>query len=364
MNSFFVSLCFCVFVFTNPATGSAQSPSIRFDSKTNAFLLENWPGLAQLAPERYTEVFSVSVDTPDVPPMLGQYRMERAALVFAPQFAVQPGVRYRAVARIPGMAPISAVIDIPKPTVKPSTVVDRVYPSVNVLPENQLKFYIHFSRPMARGFAYEHVFLLDESGKKVSVPFLELTQELWDPEGRRFTLFFDPGRIKRGLLSQQELGMALAEGKRYTLVIDKGWLDEDGIPLVSDFRKSFSVGPADRKVIDLKAWSVRKSSSGTRNAVTVVFPEPLDHAILQRELEVVDSAGKAIPGSVSIGPEEKSWIFTPEAAWKKGTYAIEVGTSVADLAGNMIDRPFEIDVFEQVDKSLARTTRTIKFTVE
>ena len=34
---------------------------------------------------------------------------------------------------------------------------------------------------------------------------------------KRFTLFFDPGRIKRGLLSQQELGIALHEGKRYTL---------------------------------------------------------------------------------------------------------------------------------------------------
>jgi hypothetical protein len=267
------------------------------------------------------------------------------------------------VARIPGMAPISAVVDVPKPVVAPTTVVDRVYPSTNLLPENQLKFYVHFSRPMARGFAYQHVFLLDESGAKVNVPFLELTQELWDPEARRFTLFFDPGRIKRGLLSQQELGMALHEGKRYTLVIDKGWLDEDGNPLVSDFRKSFTAGPADRKPIDLKAWTIRKPSAGTRNPVTVVFPEPLDHAILQRELEVVNS-GTVIAGSVSIGPEEKSWIFTPDAAWRKGTYSIEVGTAVADLAGNMIDRPFEIDVFEQVDKSLARSTRTMKFNID
>jgi hypothetical protein len=340
-----------------------QSPSIRFDSARNLFLLENWTDAAQLPPERYAEVLSVSVDGPDLPSMLGQYRVERGALVFAPQFPAQPGVRYRAVARIPGMAAISAVVDVPKPITKPTTVVDRVYPSTNVLPENQLKFYIHFSRPMARGFAYQHVFLLDESGTKVNVPFLELTQELWDPEARRFTLFFDPGRIKRGLVSQQELGMALHEGKRYTLVIDKGWLDEDGNPLVSDYRKSFTVGPADRKPIDVKAWSIRKPSSGTRNPVTVVFPEPLDHAILQRELEVVNS-GTVIAGSVSIGPEEKSWIFTPDAAWKKGTYSIEVGTSVADLAGNMIDRPFEIDVFEQVDKSLVRTTRTIKFNIE
>jgi hypothetical protein len=79
--------------------------------------------------------------------------------------------------------------------------------------------------------------LIDQAGAKVDVPFLELGEELWDPSGRRFTLFFDPGRIKRGLLSQQELGIALHEGKRYTLVIDKGWKDADGRTLVADFRQ-------------------------------------------------------------------------------------------------------------------------------
>jgi len=340
-----------------------QSPSIRFDSSRNLFLLENWTDLATVPAERYADVFSVSVDAPDVPAMLGQYRVEGKALVFVPQFGIQPGVRYRAAARLPGMSPIISVVDIPKPVVKPTTVVDRIYPTTNLLPENQLKFYIHFSRPMARGFAYEHMYLLDEAGAKVPVPFLELTEELWDPDGRRFTIFFDPGRIKRGLLSHEELGPSLVQGKSYTFVVDKGWLDEEGNPLVADFRKTFKVVREDRKVVDVKAWSIRKPPSGTRNVLTVAFPEPLDHAILLREVEVFDSSGKAISGSVSIGPEEKSWIFTPEAAWKKGSYSIEVGTTVADLAGNMIDRPFEIDVFEKVD-NLARKTRTIKFNVE
>jgi len=341
-----------------------QAPSIRFDNTRNVFLLENWTDTSALPPDRYGEIFTVSVDAPDVPAMLGQYRVERGTLVFSPQFPVQPGVRYRATARIPGIAPISTTVDIPKAASKPTTVVEHVYPSTNVLPENQLKFYIHFSRSMARGFAYEHVQLLDEAGIPVKVPFLELTEELCDPEARRFTLFFDPGRIKRGLVSQEELGMTLHEGSRYTLVIDKGWLDEDGNPLASDFRKTFTVGAADRKPIDLKAWSVRKPSASTGDSLTITFPEPLDHAILLRELEVVNSAGVAVTGKVTIGPEEKSWSFTPESPWKKGTYSIEIGTSTADLAGNMIDRPFEIDVFEKVEKSITRTTRTIKFSVD
>jgi hypothetical protein len=340
-----------------------QSPVVRFDSARNLFLLENWSGAAQLSAEQYRDVFQVSVDAPDVPQMLGQYRMEAGALVFSPQYPVQPGVKYRAVARIPGAAAITTLVDIPKPAVKATTVVERIYPSVNVLPENQLKFYIHFSAPMARGFGYEHIVLRDQNGVVVEVPFLELTEELWDPTGQRFTLFLDPGRIKRGLVSQQQLGMALKEGGRYTLSIDKGWKDAQGNPLAADFQKVFTVGPADRQPIDLRAWSVREPASGTRSPVTLVFPESLDHAILERDLDVVDASGAVVEGGVSIGPEEKSWIFTPDKPWKGGSYTVRLGTAIADLAGNMINRPFEIDVFDKIDEELLHFKYVFPFSV-
>ena len=75
----------------------------------------------------------------------------------------------------------------------------QVYPSADRLPENQLKFYLHFSAPMSQGDCYRHIKLLDARGKAVDLPFLELDQELWDPTGTRFTLFFDPWRIKRAI---------------------------------------------------------------------------------------------------------------------------------------------------------------------
>jgi hypothetical protein len=340
-----------------------QSPTIRLDNGRD-FVLANWAGARSVSPERASQVFTVSVDAPGVPALLGKYRVENGSVIFAPQFPLQPGVSYRAAARIPGAAALTRVFSIPKADLKPTTVVQSIYPSTNVLPENQLKFYIHFSSPMARGFAYQHISLMDQSGARVDAPFLELGEELWDPSGRRFTLFFDPGRIKRGLLSQQELGIALHQGKRYTLVIDKNWKDAEGRPLAADFRKNFLVGPADRKVIDLKSWIIGKPLAGTRNALRVSFPEPMDHAILQRELEVVTSTGAVIEGGVEVGPGEKSWIFTPDASWKRGTYTIRVGTALADLAGNMIDREFDIDVFERTDQNLNRSTRSIEFKVD
>ncbi len=52
---------------------------------------------------------------------------------------------------------------------------------------------------MSRGEAYRRIHLLDADGKPIERAFLELGEELWDPDGKRFTLFIDPGRIKRGL---------------------------------------------------------------------------------------------------------------------------------------------------------------------
>ena len=58
----------------------------------------------------------------------------------------------------------------------------------------------YFDAPMSRGEAYRHIHLVDaKTGREVEAPFLELGEELWDGDFRRFTLLCDPGRVKRGL---------------------------------------------------------------------------------------------------------------------------------------------------------------------
>ncbi len=101
-------------------------------------------------------------------------------------------------------------------------------PRATILPENLLRFYIHFSAPMSRGEAYHRIKLLDATGKPVADPFLELGEELWSNDGTRFTLLFDPGRIKRGLKPREEVGPVLEAGKSYCLVIDRDWPDATG----------------------------------------------------------------------------------------------------------------------------------------
>src|SRR4051794_22725144 len=135
------------------------------------------------------------------PPLLGTYAVDKEAraIVFTARFPAEPGVTYAAEYRAPDAQPIRQTFALSARALGPHATITRVSPSGDVLPENLLKFYIEFSAPMGRGESYEHIHLLDDRGKPLDLPFLELGEELWDPTGTRFTLFFDPGRIKKGL---------------------------------------------------------------------------------------------------------------------------------------------------------------------
>jgi hypothetical protein len=242
-------------------------------------------------------------------------------------------------------------------------VVEHVYPSKDTLPENQLKFYLHFSAPMSRGEAYRHVRLLDAHGKAIDLPFLELDEELWDGAGKRFTLFFDPGRIKRGLKPREEVGPALEEGKRYTLVIDRAWPDAEGEALKQPYRKSFRVGPPDDNPPDPTTWKLRPPAPGTRAPLVVTFPKPLDHALLHRLIWVTDSQGRKVPGTPAVADEETRWRFTPLQTWAAGTYHLVIDTRLEDLAGNTIGRPFEVDVFRPVQREVKTEAVRLRFDI-
>jgi hypothetical protein len=243
------------------------------------------------------------------------------------------------------------------------SVVSAIYPSRATLPENLLKFYIYFSAPMSRGEAYQRIHLLNEKGKEVESPFLELPQELWDDRQTRFTLLLDPGRIKRELLPRELVGPALENGKKYTLVIDRTWLDADNKPLKESHRKAFTVGPPDEKVPDIKSWKLTPPSAGSLDPLIVDFPEPLDHAMLHRVLQIMDSRTKPLEGTIAVSREETRWEFKPKAVWQAGAYHLDVDSDLEDLAGNSLKKPFEVDLFKKVDRKVMPEQLQIGFTL-
>jgi hypothetical protein len=318
----------------------------------------------------YAEQGDVIADL-GLPPMLGDYGFGPDTLRFQPRFPLEPGVTYRAVfqsANLPGKAPsgaklIAAVFRAPPRASKPTTFVRQVYPSAAVLPENLLKFYVHFSAPMSRGHIYEHIHLRDAAGKDVELPFLELDEELWDPAMTRLTLFIDPGRIKREVKPLEEIGPALEQGKRFTLVIDPAWRDAAGNPMREAFRKTFQVGPPDREAPDPVQWKIQPPARGTREPLVVMFPKPMDHALAERLIRVTDAAGAVVDGAVALGEEERRWTFVPVRPWPARSYRLAVRTTIEDLAGNNIGKPFEVDLVERVQPRLTNSAVKLAFEV-
>ena len=298
-----------------------------------AFRVTGWR--ADSSHKDWTAVFPVYAGSADEP-MLGAYSVESGVLRFRPRFPLTSGVRYRAVFHAPDGRTVEASFDGPKKAADASTRIEHVYPSADVLPSNVLKLYIVFSAPMSRGEAWKRIRLLDENGRVMKNAFLEIDQELLDPEMRRLTVLFDPGRVKRDLAPNLQIGAPVVEGRRYMVVVDKDFLDARGVPLMEGVRKSFRGGPADRTPPDPSQWRIAAPQAGSRGALVVLFPKPLDEALLRRALAV-----EGMRGSIDVGKNETEWTFTPSEGWKKGWYRLAIDNTLEDICGNRIGRAFD-----------------------
>ena len=312
--------------------------------------------------DAWTAVFKVSVGA-DQAPMVGQYSIEDDRVRFTPMFPLDHGRQYQVTFSAPGASPVTGAVGLPAKDSTPKTTVAQVFPSSDVVPENQLRMYIHFSAPMGSRGGLDFVHLLDDAGKEVKDPFLPLDAEFWNDDRTRYTVFFDPGRQKRGIAPIADMGRSLTAGKSYTLVVDAEWRDGDGLPLTQTYRRTFTVGPPDEKPLDPRSWTIDAPAAGTSAPLTVTFPEPLDHGLLLRALGVLASNGKPLEGVVVVGAKELTWTFTPAEPWKAGPHNLVAFAMLEDLAGNRIGRAFEVDQFDRTDKSSEPEKTLIPFTV-
>jgi hypothetical protein len=301
--------------------------------------------LRRLTTAQWNAVLSVHSDDTTGVAMLGEYAVVGDTLRFVPRFPPLRGTRY--VARFNGAsleAP-SLTAEWRRPAVAgPSTThVAAVYPSADTVPMNLLRMYIQFSAPMTVGEATRRIRLLDTNGKEVPNAFLVAAggQELWDSAHERITIFFDPGRIKRDLVPHEAIGLPLRTGHSYSLVVDSGWPDAMGRPLAERHVKRFYVGEMDRSLPRVATWRVSAPPPGTRDPLTIDFPEPLDRALVARMLVVKRGAAR-VDGMVDLESRETRWRFTPAAYWRDEEYVVEIDTELEDLAGNNLKHLFDV----------------------
>jgi hypothetical protein len=297
---------------------------------------------------RVTVLEDSSHESIGIPDVIGRYRIMEDEVEFIPYFPFEHGVKYH-VSFDP--RPLGSFVREERSYLNfavpaeqqsyPPTRVNHVFPSSEVLPENLLRFYVCFSHSMQRGHVTKHVFLLDSAGCPVSDALYRAPLELWDRTMRRLTVLLDPGRLKRWVGPNVELGAPLKAGQDYSLEIGSGITDLFGRPLCEPFRKRFRVTEPVRNQVATEHWKLQPPETGSRRPLTLSFPEPLDWALLQRMITIESEDESTIDGAIVIDQCERRWNFTPELPWMPGKYRVRVNPDLEDVCGNNLAGAFE-----------------------
>lgn len=272
------------------------------------------------------------------PAIAGTHSLDSEGLHFRPLFPFVSGVKYVASFAWRDQR-LERRFEVTAPVGEPP-VVRAIHPASAILPENTLRLYVHFSRPMRARNVHEHVRLVDGATGPVPLAFVEVADGLWNPDQTRLTLFFHPGRVKRGVAPGERLGPPLRAGRAYRLIIDGGLTDTAGVPLGAPYEHRFRAGEADRT--PPQVGEVRLAAPGAqRGTLTVTFGEPVDHALVQRWVWVEDGEGRPVTGEGTVGQDGTTWMFAPVDDWRPGRYVVRVRGALEDRAGNRFDRPFD-----------------------
>lgn len=320
--------------------------------------------------EGWQALLAVTVSDGDGTPVAGRYVASREALEFHPRFPFDPGRPYRVrfnPARLPTPRPgesVEVTVALPARAPTAPTVVTSLSPSSDAWPSNTLRFYVHFSAPMSQTQGVEFVRLLDDKGEEVKDALLPSAIDFWNAERTRYTVFFDPGRVKRGILPNRTLGRALEPGRNYTVVVDAAWRDAEGRPLAESYRRGFRSGPPVERALALSDWRITAPRAGTPDAVAVAFPHPLDEGLLHRAVGVAPAGEGPIDGTVALARGETEWRFTPTRPWRAGRYELLVLSILEDPSGNRLGRAFEVMARETEEEPPPPEQFTLPFTIK
>jgi hypothetical protein len=306
---------------------------------------------------------SIGEDLPDV---FGRYHVLEDGVRFIPHFPFERGLSYRASfdPRPLGRRELSDVLTLefllPREQSALPPEVKHIFPSSDCLPENLLRFYVCFSNSMQRGRVRAEISVLAPNGEPAPDVLYRAPVELWDRSMRYLTILLDPGRLKRGVGPNRELGPPLKAGEVYTLEIGVGMTDLFGSQLSKTVYKRFRVADAVRKAIAVEQWKILPPETNSRQPLVILFPRPLDWALLSHTITIVSKGEQSIEGQIVIDQYETRWSFTPTSPWAAGSYQVRVSSSLEDICGNSViaafDRPLRSDselAYEVANRSVS-----------
>jgi hypothetical protein len=348
-----IAVCF---VGQSWSTALADEGRLTLPTQADGNVALLWPDGALGNPSDVLQVFTgVATDCCDgKSPMAGAYRVDGNRVTFDPAFDLVRGQSYTVLTHDPVRQLTEFAIDADSAASRPKIV--AIYPSGADIPENTLRFYIHFSEPMQPHLSTEFIKLVDANGKADLAAFMSFKQELWNKDRTRLTLLMDPGRIKRGVATNLELGPALLAGNSYSIVVEDGWPNARDGQKAGQFEQPFTVSPALRVLPDTKLWRFQRPKFTTLDPLVITFDRPFDHQLAQNAITVLDAGGHIVTGTVSVESHEKTWRFVPDDAWSSRVISLVVDARFEDVAGNnfreLLDHSVETQVADVDQKTI------------
>ena len=271
--------------------------------------------------------------------ILGNYRVDNE-IIFEPLIPFPPGFKYEVFYRNKMLGrfevPVADTSDAPQ--------LVAVYPQQDTLPENLLKWYFQFSKPMREGLSDQYIRLIKNGTDTLQDVFLNLQPELWNEDRTVITVWLDPGRIKRNLQPNQRLGAPLQQTGKYQLLVSKQWKDAQGVNLENDFKKLFIIGTRDSLSPDPGQWKIQTPKEGSLDPLIIILTEPLDHFLLLESMRISNTDGSVINGKFFVEKKDTYCRFIPAIPWVARDYQVIIEPKLEDLAGNNLNRIFDRDI--------------------
>ncbi len=330
---------FAVFILCNCCRKSEEEKFVNLVTKDDKTVAVEIGGIKLHDNELSTRLKVQLIKTGKRVPVLGDFRIEEQKTIFEPLVPFTHGLRYEILLD----DKLFLEMEIPVADVTAPELL-AIYPSQDTLPENLLKMYFEFTEPMVEGSSLAHITLLRSDRDTMKGTFLDLQPELWNADGTVLTLWLDPGRIKRDLIPNKELGTPLKTNEKYTLLVNKSWKSKNGASLLKSYTKIFITTKRDDFSPDPSAWKIHVPSAGGKEPLIIILPQPLDYFLLKEGITVRKIEGSLVSGVIEIDGKESVVKFVPSESWPRGSFTLNVESRLEDLAGNNLDRPFDRDV--------------------
>lgn len=245
---------------------------------------------------------------------------------------------------------------------KKQTKLLAIYPQIDTVPENLLKIYLQFSKPMQEvKDAKDFLKVINQETKQEEDIFLDLETELWNLEHNELTLWLDPGRIKKDLIPNKEKGNPIKLRNTYTINISKDWKDAEGLALEKEYQKTFYVSERDTKQPTIADFKFKVPKENTMDELEILCNEDLDMMLIRNNLKIYRDDKPLTSFKIEFNKSSIIKII-PNSNWKKGLYKIVIASQQEDLAGNNFMRLFDRDVTQ--DTVNTEKNQFLNFTIQ